>query len=563
MGDRNSEGTRVWVGGAHTDITPEDFEKAFGKFGEIVRTERMVGFAFVTYRDKDAAAAAARGLDRQRIKGHNVNVRIANDANRANSSTSCFKCHKEGHVAAKCPNRSRTPERFNAEPRASRESARPRSRSPPTSGSHRVSRASGAGSARQRSRSPAELPPRPRSISPRMNAPRQRSRTPIRHRSRSPPRQRSRSPRHAIPPRQRSLSPRFDGPSRQVAPSQLSRPRQRAPSPSRRFSRSPPRRDLGTHLPPRSRSPLRRFSRSPPRRFSRSPPRREFAPRDPHPRRRSPSPVRRDLPAPTSRDFAMHRRERTPPPVAAHPPIRHRSRTRSPENFKRTNSANFSDERDRDYLPVRHRVPSLPPRSSSPARANEPRLAGRRPVGGSDKRTKEFIMSGDREPRQPNTRHLDELSRAPPSSNHYDRRSRSPHGAAPHDRRTVDERGDRPGSSYGARPSAHHSRETTREHDRQDTDRARSSHQRLHDSQPPIEVAVASFPLFTMENLAAWLRSLGEKTNEVIQTLSTAQITGEMLLEAFNSQDVWSAHDLTRVLSLDRASVVKAARTLL
>lgn len=164
---------RVWCGGLHSDITTEEVERKFEKFGKIlhvkVRSSARDTFAFVQFNDDEAVEEAIRKMDGNTSLGDQVKVQRA------------------------------TKGRGEPRPRRSPPRSRRRddSRSPPRRGG------GGRGRGRDRSESRGRTPPRrggrnrSASFSP-GRAPRRGGRA---GRSRSPRRSPKRSPRRSPPPR--------------------------------------------------------------------------------------------------------------------------------------------------------------------------------------------------------------------------------------------------------------------------------------------------------------------------------------------------------------------------
>jgi RNA recognition motif-containing protein len=79
--------TNLYVGNLPFQITEEELQQAFARFGDVAsakiimdrETGRSRGFGFVTMPNRDQAEAAIKGMDGAALKGRNVRVNEARE----------------------------------------------------------------------------------------------------------------------------------------------------------------------------------------------------------------------------------------------------------------------------------------------------------------------------------------------------------------------------------------------------------------------------------------------------------------------------------------------------
>jgi len=77
----NDNPKRIWVGGLPDRVKEEDLQEIFGKFGELesvnIRSSRVDVFAFVEFKEREAATRATNEIDQSFIRGSRVKVHWA------------------------------------------------------------------------------------------------------------------------------------------------------------------------------------------------------------------------------------------------------------------------------------------------------------------------------------------------------------------------------------------------------------------------------------------------------------------------------------------------------
>lgn len=276
MSDNGKPG-KVYVGGIGGDVTRDELDREYSKFGRIKEVwvaKNPPGFAFVEFMDERDAEEAIRETDGKKVCGYRANVQASHGKQskrkRDAEEVRCHKCSRWGHSGSVCT-------RYPGDSRRSRSPARGGRRSRSPYGRRSPPRRGGSPPPRRRS-PPRRSPPRRSAQSPGRYSP-TRSPREYRRRTRSP--RPSRSPRY----RRRSRSP-LPARSRSPLPARSRSPADRSPSPA---ARRPHRRSRTSRSPRRSPSPVKKRESSPV-----SPARDAFSPQSVENVSHSPTPQRSD-----------------------------------------------------------------------------------------------------------------------------------------------------------------------------------------------------------------------------------------------------------------------------